>query len=156
MFVFVVMSGLAQGADLPTVFSQAADEYGVPEKLLLALSYEASHWRPDVVSAWSGYGLFDFQEELGGPNIEAASIVSGIDPDDIIRDPVATRAAAWLAISSVVESWPVAEHRPTNALVGWGARLFGLPQPDSAGSVRWLYLRVDLSALKPMKNPTAN
>ena len=142
MFVFVVMGGLAQASDLPRVFSEAAGEYGVPEKLLLALSYEASHWRPDVVSAWSGYGLFDFQEELGGPNIEAASIVSGIDPDEIIVDPAAnTRAAAaWLAHQARLSNHGTLPS--TDNLLAWwdGVRAFRLTQPHSSGSVCGLHL----------------
>jgi hypothetical protein len=97
MISLLLFSGMASAEELPTVFAEAAEEYRVPEKILLALAYEASHWRPDAVSAWNGYGLFDFQEDDSGPNIESASMISGVDPDAIITDPVAnTRAAASL------------------------------------------------------------
>jgi len=69
------------------VFASASTEHQVPEKLLLALAYEASHWNADVTSAWGGVGLFDLREEGVGPTVESAAIASGIDPDTIIASP---------------------------------------------------------------------
>ncbi|HJN72339.1 MAG TPA: N-acetylmuramoyl-L-alanine amidase [Myxococcota bacterium] len=82
-------------------FEQAAEEFQVPEPLLVALAYEASRIDPDAASAWGGYGMFDFREddESFGPGIERASVLLDTSPDDLMVDPVLQirGAAALLA-----------------------------------------------------------
>lgn len=68
-------------------FARAARDFDVPEPLLLAISWEASRWKPDVASAWGGYGPFDLREE-GSPNVETAASLLDVSPDLLIRDPV--------------------------------------------------------------------
>ncbi len=105
MLLFILASSAARpaiaapagDADLPAAFEAAADEFGVPEELLLSLAWEASHWRADVVSAWGGWGLFDLREEGPGPSLERAAALLGESPDRILADPAEqVRAAAAL------------------------------------------------------------
>jgi hypothetical protein len=96
----VPAASAAPDAELQRAFSDAAADHAVPEPLLLALSWEASHWRPDAVSAWGGVGLFDLREaDQGGVSVEDAAVASGRSPDALLVDPVAQidGAAAILA-----------------------------------------------------------
>lgn len=78
------------GPDLSPAFAEAAGVHGVPEKLLLALAWEASHWRAGLTSTWGGYGLFDLREGgEGGADVERAAIASGHSPDDLMVDDTA-------------------------------------------------------------------
>lgn len=92
------------GQDLSDVFQDAAAEFAVPEKLLLALAFEASHWRRGAASAWAGVGLFDLREEgegagPDGPQVEEVAILLDISPDLLLDSPrqQARGAAALLA-----------------------------------------------------------
>jgi hypothetical protein len=73
--------------DLSADFADAAATHGVPEKLLLAIAYEASHWRPGLTSTWGGYGLFDLREVgQGGVDVERVAWASGHSPDTLMVD----------------------------------------------------------------------
>jgi hypothetical protein len=67
-------------------FAAAAAEEGVPEDLLLALAFTASHFDPAARSAWGGYGLFDFREGQRDPSIEHAGALLASNPDRVIVD----------------------------------------------------------------------
>jgi hypothetical protein len=113
----------APAADLSTAFHDAAATHAVPEKVLLALAYEASHWRAGSASAWGGYGLFDLREDgEGGPSIERAAILAGQRPDDVIARPSANvdAAAALLAHEARLSTGGVAPD-PTDLLAWWDA-----------------------------------
>lgn len=99
LFIALSLGALASEPDLQAAFHDAAEEFDVPEKILLAIAYEASHWQPGLASTWGGYGLFDMREDDGGPNLEAASLLLDASPDTLIRDPVQNvrGAAALLA-----------------------------------------------------------
>ncbi len=62
----------------------AADEFLVPEPLLQALVWEASHYNPDVTRAWAGYGPLDLREDAV-PNVEDAALLLGESPDALIH-----------------------------------------------------------------------
>ena len=64
----------------------AAVEFDVPGSILLALTWEASHWNPDVQSTWGGYGLFDLLEGDRDPSLEHAGALLELDPNAIITD----------------------------------------------------------------------
>lgn len=87
-------------------FAAAAAEFEVPQQLLMALAWEASHWDAEVSSAWGGYGLFDLREEDAdyGPRIEDAAVLLDLSPDEIIADPrqQIRAAAAMLARSAAI------------------------------------------------------
>ncbi len=81
---------------LGPMFDDAADAWGVPVQLLMALAWEASHWDPTVTTQWGGYGLYDFREAGEGPgvDIEDAAMLLDVSPDDIIDDPALQIEAA--------------------------------------------------------------
>ena len=105
---------------LPRAFAEAAEEFGVPEPILLALAFEASGWNPDVSSQWGGYGLFDLREPgEGGMDIEAAAILLERSPDDLIDDPrhnIRGAAALLAASASIHGALPPAD----DLLAWWG------------------------------------
>ncbi len=68
------------------VFHRAALEFGVPEEILLALAFEASHFQPAVESEWGGYGLFDLREGQTEPALEHAAALIETNPNGMIRD----------------------------------------------------------------------
>src|SRR5688572_29617828 len=76
----------AARSELSVTFDAAAEEFGVPKALLMALAWEASHFDPDVVSAWGGYGMFDLREGDLDPSLEHASALLEVDPDAMIAD----------------------------------------------------------------------
>ncbi len=71
---------------LTAAFEDAADEYGVPKPLLMAIAWEASHFDPDVQSAWGGYGMFDLREGAQDPSLEHASALLEVDPNAMVAD----------------------------------------------------------------------
>jgi hypothetical protein len=66
---------------LSVAFDAAADEFDVPKPLLQAIAWEASHYDPDVVSAWGGYGMFDLREGEQDPSLEHAAALLEVDPN---------------------------------------------------------------------------
>jgi uncharacterized protein (TIGR03382 family) len=72
--------------ELVGTFAAAADEFGVPEALLVGIAWEASRLDPDVESAWGGYGLFDLREGPTDPSLEHASALLEVDPNGMITD----------------------------------------------------------------------
>ena len=46
----------AASGSLQSAFASAASEFGVPERVLLALSYTLTRWEPGVISAAGGFG----------------------------------------------------------------------------------------------------
>lgn len=76
----------APGNELGRAFSAAADEFGVPEPLLMAIGWEATRWNPDVVSQWGGYGMFDLREGDRDPSIEHAGALLETDPNLLMTD----------------------------------------------------------------------
>ncbi len=86
-------------AALDAPFAAAATEAQVPVVLLYAIAMEASGLRPHEASAWGGRTMFDFVEvdEVGGPDVEAASALLSLDPNAVIDDwRLSVRAAAAL------------------------------------------------------------
>ncbi|MDP2309310.1 MAG: N-acetylmuramoyl-L-alanine amidase [Pseudomonadota bacterium] len=71
---------------LTAAFDAAADEYGVPKPLLMAIAWEASHFDPDVQSAWGGYGMFDLREGSQDPSLEHAAALLEVDPNVMVAD----------------------------------------------------------------------
>jgi len=116
---FLLISSAA-AADLPRAFADAADEFAVPEPVLLALAFEASGWRPDAASQWGGYGLFDLREPgEGGMDVERAAMLLDRSPDDLIDDPIHNiRAAAALLADSAQLNGPPPSAR--DLLAWWG------------------------------------
>jgi hypothetical protein len=113
--------GLAEAADggLAEAFTEAAEEFSVPEPLLLALAYEASRWDPDVTSQWGGYGLFDLREPgEGGPNIERAAELLSCSPDDLIGDPTQQVRAAAVLLADTARRAPGGAPDPAD-LIDW-------------------------------------
>ena len=93
MHLILLALAPAMALDLQGAHRDVADEFDVPEKLLLAMSFEASHWQVDAASAWGGYGLLDLREpgETGGnygPDVEQAALLLGVSPDLLIADPI--------------------------------------------------------------------
>ena len=130
------LSAQAADADLADAFTRSAEAHAVPEKLLLALAWEASHWNPAVTSAWGGYGLFDMREPgetLGGVDVEAAAALIDENPDAVIADPTLQieAAAALLAHEAALSNGGVAPD-PTDLVAWWDAvRAFsGRDEPD--------------------------
>ncbi len=103
---------------LPLAFHQAAKQHGVPEPLLLALSYEASRWRPDAASAWGGYGLFDLREE-GSPGLEMASMAAGLSPDAVMASPELQVQAAAALLASHARRLNAGQAPPVDDLLAW-------------------------------------
>jgi hypothetical protein len=104
--------------DLPRAFADAADEFSVPESVLLALAFEASGWSPDVASQWGGYGLFDLREPgEGGMDVERAAMLLDRSPDELIDDPIHNirGAAALLAESAELDG----VSPPVSDLLAW-------------------------------------
>ena len=64
----------------------ASAEFGVPSSVLLALTWEATHWNPNVESSWGGYGLFDLREGDQDPSLEHAGALLETDPNALISD----------------------------------------------------------------------
>lgn len=79
------------------VFRRAASEFGVPEEILLALAFEASHFNPDAESQWGGYGLFDLREGETEPALEHAAALIEVNPNLMARSwQIQVRGAAAL------------------------------------------------------------
>ena len=76
----------ATSRPLAPLIHAAADEFHVPEVLLAALVWEASHDDPHAAFAWAGYGPLDLRDD-GDPSVEAASLLLGESPDALIADP---------------------------------------------------------------------
>lgn len=106
---------------LAPAFTDAAARWQVPEPLLLALAWEASHWQPEVASQWGGYGLFDLREEDGGPGprIEDAAILLGVSPDDIIASPALQVQAAAALLARTARVVHDGETPEVDALEDW-------------------------------------
>ena len=121
MMLLLLPSAFA--ADLSAAFSDAAEEFQVPEPILLALSYEASRWDEDAASQWGGYGLFDLQEpETDGPDIERAATLLDISPDRLIDEPVQNiRGAAALLASAAARAGDGRAPPPDDLLAWWDA-----------------------------------
>ncbi len=118
MLLLSLLTVPASAQPLAAAFSDAADEFGVPEPILLALAYEASGWDPHVASQWGGYGLFDLREPgEGGMDLEQAAMLLDRSPDDLIRDPVQNiRGAAALLAESALAGGRVP---PADDLLAW-------------------------------------
>ena len=96
----------AKAMDLEPVFGDAARAHEVPEGILKALAWEASRWKPELTSAWGGYGLFDFREPgEGGVDLERAARLIGRSPDDIRADPALQVEAAAALLRRAPELW---------------------------------------------------
>lgn len=117
-----------QAGAYDALFTAAADEFDVPEPLLLALAYEASRFDPDAASAWGGYGLFDLREddESFGPGLERVSTLLDQSPDAVRASPaLQVRGAAALL------AWHARNLRgdgtlpPVDALEDWAGALRG-------------------------------
>ncbi|MFT5683293.1 MAG: soluble lytic murein transglycosylase-like protein, partial [Myxococcota bacterium] len=118
MILASLLASVASAEPLPRAFAEAADEFGVPEPILLALAYEASGWQPDVASQWGGYGLFDLREPgEGGMDVETAAMLLDRSPDDLIDDPIHNirGAAALLAEAASIGG----ELPETDDLLAW-------------------------------------
>lgn len=142
----MLISAFIAGAAATTygaAFEQAADEFAVPEPLLVALAYEASRIDPEAASAWGGYGMFDFREddESFGPGIERVSVLLDESPDDVMADPVLQirGAAALLA-------WH-GDGQPAADLEAWAeplAAFSGRQEPELQGMfVEYIYELVE-------------
>ena len=108
------------GPDLSPAFADAAEDHGVPEKLLLALAWEASHWRPGLTSAWGGYGLFDLREGgEGGPDVERAAMASGHGPDALMEDDEAQIDAVGALLAEHAARSHGGVLPPTGDLLAW-------------------------------------
>jgi len=120
MLSLLLLTVAAQAAtpDLPSAMSAAAERHGVPEKLLLALSWEASRWDAERASAWGGYGLFDLRDGAS-PSLEAAAMAADLDPDDVLARPdlQIDAAAALLAAHGARLGNGVAP--PSDDLLAW-------------------------------------
>ena len=138
----------AAPASLAPAFEDAADEFGVPEDILLALAYEASHWRPEVTSEWGGSGLFDLREEGSGPTVEGVALGLGVSPDRIIDSPrqQVRGAAALLAEQGRLSNG--GELPPRDDLLAWwdAVRAFsGRHSPELQGMyARYVFELIDL------------
>ena len=117
----------ARAEGLPAAFSAAARQWSVPEPVLLALAFEASHWQVDAASAWGGYGLFDFREadDDTGPSLELAARLAALPPDLVRRSPAASvqAAAALLAWHGAQQNGGKAP--PVHDLLGWWGAVRG-------------------------------
>ncbi len=71
---------------LTAAFDAAADEFDVPAPLLMAIAWEATHFDPDVVSAWGGHGMFDLREGSQDPSLEHAAALLEVDPNRMVAD----------------------------------------------------------------------
>jgi len=89
---------VAPDVQMVPLIEAAADEFGVPSELLLAMAWEASRLDPDLASQWGGYGAFDLRED-GHPHLEDAAALLSLSPDILIDEPAnnARGAAALLA-----------------------------------------------------------
>ena len=146
-----LLGSVAQAApptdDLPRAFADAAAEHGVPESVLLALAWEASHWRVDAASAWGGHGLFDLRDEPGGgPTIEWVSRVSGLGPADLLHSPRASvrGAAALLAQAARASNGGVLP--PVDDLMAWDAAMTAFSGSDDP-RIQGMYVRFLYEAL---------
>ncbi|MCP4804664.1 MAG: hypothetical protein GY913_34045 [Proteobacteria bacterium] len=99
ILMLYALIGTAFGTTYGPTFQAAADEFSVPEPLLVALAFEASRFDAEQASAWGGYGLYDLREddESWGPGIEQVSILLDVSPDEVMRSPeLQIRGAAAL------------------------------------------------------------
>ena len=71
---------------LDAAFTDAAAEFGVPRSLLMAIGYEATHWRPISETPWGGWGMFDLREVELDPALEHAAALLEVDPNRLITD----------------------------------------------------------------------
>lgn len=110
----------AEPAELRAAFRDAAADHGVPEPLLLSLSWEASRWHVDAVSAWGGVGLFDLREaDQGGVTIEAVSLASGHSPDALLTEPLAQIDGVAAYLAAQARRAGGGELPPTDDLLAW-------------------------------------
>jgi len=96
----------AASGSLQSAFASAASEFGVPERVLLALSYTLTRWEPGVVSAAGGFGPMQLvdpdaprQNLKGdaptpnggarsehGPTLAAAAAATGVSTSQLKRE----------------------------------------------------------------------
>jgi hypothetical protein len=74
------------GNELERAFSAASAEFGVPQPILMAIGFEATHWNPDAETRWGGYGMFDLREGDQDPSIEHAGDLLSVDPNLLMTD----------------------------------------------------------------------
>jgi len=100
-----------QSSSMQRVFAEAADQYGVPKDLLLAIAYDQTHWenntggRPSINGGFGPLNLTvegaaekagrgDARDSVARPNIQRATLteaakVSGQSADSLKTDPAA-------------------------------------------------------------------
>ena len=117
----LVATPTAQAGEYDAIFTDAADEFGVPAPLLKAMAWEASRGDPTVTTAWGGYGMFDFREPgEEGPDIERIATLLDVSPDDLIDDPDLQIHGAAALLAHYAGSWSYDGELPdVDALEDW-------------------------------------
>mgnify|MGYP003335514792 CR=1 FL=1 len=72
--------------ELTAELAAAANTYAVPEPILFALAQMGSRFRPEALSQWGGYGMYDLREGAQDPSLEHAGALLEVDPNRIISD----------------------------------------------------------------------
>lgn len=94
---------------LEAVVRLAAQEFGVPPRVLMAVSYVESLWEDHgtAPSFWNGYGIFHLQDNPNNDSLVAAARLLGLSTEVLKSQPADNaRGAAALLRSGYLQAYP--------------------------------------------------